>query len=254
MKKFNYFWRLMSTGVAFSAFGIGGIVLTLYFSVLRLLYKNDKDFKKKARKTVHFSFKFFIGLMKYLGISTFSIENKEELAKLKGQVIMANHPSLIDVVVLISLVPNADCVVKAHLFKNPFMRGVIRNTGYISNENPEDLLVECKESLKEGNNLIIFPEGTRTTPGSEIKLLRGAANIVLRCNAKVTTVLLKVCPTTLTKTEKWYEIPDKRFDFYLKFAKNNFEFDSGNELSPSKISRDFTRRLEQHFIKELSNI
>ena len=94
---------------------------------------------------------------------------------------LANHPSLIDVVVLISIIPNADCVVKAHLFKNPFLRGVVKNTGYISNADPEGLLVDCKKSLAAGNNLIIFPEGTRTKVGQAVKFQRGAANIALRC-------------------------------------------------------------------------
>ncbi|WP_369678325.1 lysophospholipid acyltransferase family protein, partial [Enterococcus faecium] len=84
----------------------------------------------------------------------------------KGQLIIANHPSLIDVVVLISIVRNADCVVKADLWKNPFLKGVVKATGYINNDaDPEYFLNQCQQSFARGNNLIVFPEGTRSVPG-----------------------------------------------------------------------------------------
>ncbi|WP_199609023.1 lysophospholipid acyltransferase family protein [Flocculibacter collagenilyticus] len=255
MQKINYVWRVFATGLCFSVFGIGGLFLTLFvFPVQRLLCRHDHDRKALARKTVHYSFKFFIGLMQLTGVSNFIIERKEYLQQLDGHLVMANHPSLIDVVVLISIIPNADCVVKAHLFKNPFMRGVIKNTGYISNADPEGLLADCKASLEAGNNLIIFPEGTRTTPGEEMRFQRGAANIALRCNAKLTSLLIKVHPTTLTKMEKWYQIPEKRFEFNLQIAETTPAPIQANSEVFSKQSRSYTRELEAYFNEELDKI
>ena len=74
-----------------------------------------------------------------------------------GLLILANHPSLIDVVFLISFVRHADCIVKAALAHNPFMRGPIRAAGFITNGDGAGLLEDCVKSLRGGNNLIVFP-------------------------------------------------------------------------------------------------
>lgn len=248
----NYLWRLFATATCFSLFGFGGLILTLFvFPVQKLCISGEQAQKRAARKTVHYSFRFFIATMAFTRIFEFELRNKDELAQLQGQLILANHPSLIDVVVLLSIIPNADCVVKAHLFSNPFIRGVIKNAGYISNADPEALLVACKSSLEQGNNLIIFPEGTRTVPGKELVFQRGAANIALRCEVPITTVLIGVTPSTLTKSESWYQIPNKKAKFMLQLTRNTPLISIADEMPMSKQVRHYCRELESYFKQEM---
>jgi 1-acyl-sn-glycerol-3-phosphate acyltransferase len=204
---------------------------------------------------VHYCFKFFVGLMHYSGVIRFHINNKHQLANLSGRLVLANHPSLIDVVVLISVIKNADCVVKAHLFSNPFMRGVIKNTGYISNEDPEELLRDCEHSLNKGNNLIVFPEGTRTTPHHALNFKRGAANIALRCDAPISTVLIKMKPNTLTKGTPWYKVAPYQAHFTLQLADKPFNSQLSYSSDVAAIkSRQLTKSLQHYFTEELSNL
>jgi len=272
-KALNHFWRIFATGFCFVCFGLGGVFLTLFiFPLQKLFIKDQAKQKQVARKTVHYTFKFFIGLMAFSGVFSFDLTRAKKLSEMKGQLVLANHPSLIDVVVLISIIPNADCVVKAHLFSNPFLRGVVKNTGYLSNADPEGLLVDCEASLTAGNNLIIFPEGTRTKPGQAIKFQRGAANIALRClsgNAKgqgrsenteepglitgISTVLIQVNPTTLTKSEPWYKVPEFKARFSAQLIENSLtppDFDSDNV---SKQVRMYNQTLEDFFVEALAN-
>ncbi|MBU2970272.1 1-acyl-sn-glycerol-3-phosphate acyltransferase [Pseudoalteromonas sp. C2R02] len=251
-KKLNYIWRVLATGFCFLCFGIGGLLLSaLVFPVQGLVIKDLKIRKIKARKTVHYSFKFFVSLMQFLGVIDFNTKNINDIKKVQGQLILANHPSLIDVVVLISVIPNADCVVKAHLFKNPFIRGVVKNTGYISNADPEGLLIDCKNSLEAGNNLIIFPEGTRSKPGEKIAFQRGAANIALRCMANITGVIIKVVPSTLTKSAPWYRIPSEKAQFTAKLVYNIPDLPEYDKSQTSKYVRQYSRDLENYFKEEL---
>ena len=82
-----------------------------------------------------------------------NVENRELLKGIKGKVIIANHPSLLDVVVLISLIPNANCIVKGALIQNAFVSAIVRNL-YIPNNIPfEEQLERAKKSMEEGNNL-----------------------------------------------------------------------------------------------------
>ncbi|PKG82530.1 1-acyl-sn-glycerol-3-phosphate acyltransferase [Colwellia sp. 75C3] len=265
---FNHLWRIVATGFCFACFGIGGIFLTVFvFPLQKLFIKGKAKQKQVARKTVHYTFKFFIGLMAFTGIFSFDLVRARKLSEMNSQLVLANHPSLIDVVVLISIIPNADCVVKAHLFTNPFLRGVVKSTGYISNADPEGLLVDCKKSIAAGNNLIIFPEGTRTTPGQNIKFQRGAANIALRCLSEdsqltkqesgISTVLIQVKPTTLTKSEPWYKVPAYKAQFSAELIDNSLEpsnFESScDSKNISKQVRHYNQTLQDFFVEALSN-
>lgn len=253
LQRINYFWRVLATGLCFTLFGLGGLLLSLIvLPVQRLVVKDDKTQKQIARKTVHYAFKFFIAFMAFVGIFKFDLESAKQLKRLNGHLVMANHPSLIDVVVLISMIPNADCVVKTHLFKNVFIKGVVRNTGYISNADPAGLLLDCEASLKAGNNLIIFPQGTRTKSDENLQFQRGAANIAIRCQAKVTSVLLKVNPSTLTKNVPWYRIPPTKAHFSAMVVDHSPTLPENNVLQTSKDVRQYNRDLENFFRKELS--
>jgi 1-acyl-sn-glycerol-3-phosphate acyltransferase len=110
------------------------------------------------------------------GVLTYDIQGAEKLGR-PGQMIIANHPSLIDVVFLIGLVRHANCVVKQSLWENPFTRGPLRRTEYISNDGSMDMLDGAADALKNGQTLIIFPEGTRTRRARRRPFIGGARQL-----------------------------------------------------------------------------
>jgi 1-acyl-sn-glycerol-3-phosphate acyltransferase len=206
----------------------------------------------RAKFMIHRFFGIFVWLLRHLGIMHLEMHNIEALRKAGPAIVIANHPTLIDVVVLVSCMPNANCIVKSALWTNPFYGGVVRAAGYISNDDPDALIDDCVASLADGTPLIIFPEGTRTVPGQPLRFVRGAAHIALKSRAAIQPVVLQCDPPTLTKGEKWYKIPPRRFCFTisarppLKVA----EFNVDNE--PSGIAaRRLTEKLECYFTREL---
>ncbi len=164
-----------------------------------------------AQGIVHWSFRLFVGTMTSLGVIAVEVEGKAVLRADRGRLIIANHPSLIDVVLLVSLLRRTQCVVKHQNWRNPFMRGVLVATGYIRNDDdPEQLIEACAQVLRAGENLLIFPEGSRSVPGQPRVLQRGFANIALAAQAPIRLVTIRCVPPTLTKGAKWYEIPPTR--------------------------------------------
>jgi len=210
-RRINFHWRRLATGSAFSLFGIGGALLWLL--VFPALYGFVRDKEKRgylARRVVHYAFALFIGYMHRIGILTYEIKGLESLQR-PGLLILANHPTLIDIVFLISLLKNADCVVRSGLAKNIATRGAVGATGYISNDNGAQLIADCIKSVKSGKNLVIFPEGSRSKPEHLLPFQRGAANIAIRGRLSITPVLIKCSPSTLSKGLQWYNIPSRRF-------------------------------------------
>ena len=251
--RLNGAWRWLGTAFSFAVFGVGGVIFGGIVLPLYSLLPGDQAKKKyRSRKIIHYSFKFFIGLMKYIGVLSYEVIGIEKLNK-PGQLILANHPSLLDIVFLISLIRNADCVVKGKLLVNPAMRGPIMGTGYIANSLPEGVIEQAEESMAAGSSLIVFPEGTRTTPNEALILQRGAANIAVRTQRNITPVIIRCEPTTLTKADNWYNIPPRKMHFTIRVNEEIAIEQFVSESNPSNAARQLTKYLHNYFTKELMN-
>ena len=251
LTRLNKFWRLLATGFSFLMFGLGGVTLPwLAIPLLHLLPGTALQRERRTKALIHYAFRLFIELMRGLGILTYSIEDKAKLNQ-PGQLIFANHPSLLDVVFLIAFIKRADCVVKASLLNNPFMRGPIKAVGYIANDEPEQVINLAAASLQRGNSLIVFPEGTRTSPEQAISMQRGAANIALRSANDITPVVISCQPTTLTKELKWYQIPERPMHFNLALPAPVEIKDFQQKNAPARAARKLTGFLEHYFTQEL---
>lgn len=213
-------WRIFATGLSFLAFGLGGLLLRIgAFPLLRIFIRDPMRRQNVARKLVQSSFRAHVELMRFLGVLSYELHDIERLRQ-PGLLVLANHPTLIDVVFLISFMDNADCIVKSTLARNPFTRGPIRSCGYVCNDDGAGLIDDCIASLRSGSNLVIFPEGTRTRRGMPMQLQRGAANIAIRGRIDVTPVRLHCEPLTLGKGDKWYRVPPRRFHYSVQVGKS----------------------------------
>ncbi|MFT0211443.1 lysophospholipid acyltransferase family protein [Pseudomonas sp. F1_0610] len=247
-----YVWRLFATALSFSLFGIGGLILRIVvFPLIHLCVKDQQKKQAYCRLAVHKTFKFFVGFMNCSGVLFYDLKGAERLGQ-PGQMIIANHPSLIDVVLIIAQVKNANCIVKQSIWHNPFMRGPVRAANYISNNGSIEMFDESVQVLQQGQTLIIFPEGTRTTPGKAPEFHRGAASIALKGARVITPVLINVSPTTLTKAEPWYKIPARRVHFTIEVGEdiNPNDFLQSNNMP--KASRQLNTYLHDYFLKELT--
>ena len=251
MQKINFYWRLFATAIAFSLFGFGGVIVPLLATpVLYMLPGGVSERQTRSRKLVHWTFRVYIQIMRLLGILTWKVDNLERLRQ-PGILVLANHPTLLDVVFLVAFIPNANCIVKNRLMMNPAMRGFVALTGYIANDSAETLMNSAKETLQSGSALIIFPEGTRTIPGQKLSFQRGAANIIIRAGIVPTPVVINCKPATLSKHHKWYHIP-QACKFHLSFkVLDDIKLDPFIVLRPSLGARHLNRYLENFFAEKL---
>ena len=250
MERLNHAWRVLGTGLSFLAFGLGGLLLGALLFPLLSLIGNRRRRRSIARRLVQLSFAIHIDIMYRLGVLTYEIRGRERLRR-NGLLILANHPTLIDVVFLVSLLPNADCVVKQAVARNPFMRGPVRAAGYIANDDGAGLVDECIAAVRAGGNLVIFPEGTRTVPGQPPRLQRGAANIAVRGRLDITPVRIICTPPTLTKGQKWYKVPDRRFHVQVEIGQDipiaQFLTDAGTSKGDALAVRHVIDYLTRYF-------
>ena len=245
-------WRTVATAFCFAAFGVGGTLIALIVSpALVVLVRHQQRRQALGKRFVSLCFLLFINLMRAVGVMTYTIRNRELLEQ-PGQLILANHPSLIDTIFLIAFARNADCVVKGKLLKNPFTWGAIRLTGYIANSTAEGVIAAAGDSMKSGNNLIIFPEGTRTTAGKAQVMKRGAANIAIKTATNIRPVVIRCEPAALTKEIKWYQVPKRRVHMTLDVRPTISVEQYANSQNQALAARQLTQQLEQYFNKAVS--
>lgn len=244
-------WRVVATGFCFAMFGIGGLGIAGATVPLLILIPGRHRRQYLTRELVHYCLRLHVALMRITGAIGCVIHGREKLAR-GGLLILANHPSLIDVVMLMSLVHRPDCIVKAALWRNPFTWGPVSLTGFISNASGPELVEAGLASVRSGNNLIIFPEGTRTVPGQRSTFQRGAANIACRGDLAITPVIITRSETFLTKGQPWYKVPPRKPIFELTVLDDlplPSQIIGSNESALS--ARRLTEYLENYFYREV---
>jgi 1-acyl-sn-glycerol-3-phosphate acyltransferase len=215
--RFLQTWRVLATGFAFACFFLGGAVLAgVVFPILAIRREGRED---RTQRLIQLVFRFYLAMLRGLGLIRLEISGGERLAACHGSIIVANHPTLLDVVFLMVLTPHVRCIVKHELWDNRYLGGVMRAAGYIRNDlDPEATIAACRSALQRGNNLIIFPEGTRSRVGEPVQFRRGVANIAMLTGAPIQLVVISCNPPTLTKGEPWYRVPPRRPSFQVEVA------------------------------------
>jgi 1-acyl-sn-glycerol-3-phosphate acyltransferase len=195
----------VAAGLSYIVFAAGASLPGMYILILGLVPMNADTKQLRVRKVISSLCRFYVNFMQALGLFSFNFVSAREI-KPQGHLVIANHSMLIDALFILANVDNLCCVVKSELLSNPFMRVPMKLAGYISNQ--DDKLVEwAKSKLELGENILIFPEGTRGKDDLQLDFKRGAANIAVASNAPILPIVIACRPRVLRKGDKWYQLP-----------------------------------------------
>ena len=211
----NRWWRIAATGICFACFGIGGLLLGLVvFPLFLCAVRCRVRRSSQAREVIHHLFRAFVAMMCVLGVCRLEVRGRERLRR-DGLLILANHPSLIDVVFLMSLVRNSDCIVKAALLRNPFTRGPVRAAGFVCNDSGPGLVEDC------------------------IAAVRG--------ELAITPVRITCKPRMLGKADKWWRVPPRAGHFVIEVGDDipatYPDHDGAQALAARRLTEELARHL-----------
>src|SRR5262245_45238529 len=109
-KHVNRYWRVAGTGLVFVLFGLGALLISATaFPYMRAISRDAEDARRRIQRGMQKTFRFYIELMRVMGLMTYDVRHEERLRE-PGRLIVANHPTLLDVVFLVSLIPEVDCI------------------------------------------------------------------------------------------------------------------------------------------------
>jgi 1-acyl-sn-glycerol-3-phosphate acyltransferase len=248
-------WRVVATALSFVVFAVAAAILTLTVGAgIALLAWRPERRRRLARASIRSMFGAFLSFVQFLRVLKLDID-AETRATLAAErtIVVANHPSFIDVLVLLACIEQSNCVVKVGVWRNPLLAWAVRLADYIPNRDPEAMLSACDAALRRKETLIIFPEATRTRPGEAIRLQRGAANIALRSDATIRLVHLKCEPPLLAKGVRWYRVPDRQPCLAVRVGGSVRARDSMRPgESPNAAARRLTLLLQQELSRDVS--
>lgn len=186
-----YCWHIFAKILSFTLFGLGTIFISIIaFPFMKLFFWDKGQFRKAGHHFISIMFRFFVLFMTVIRASHLTAQDRKKFRSLKSSIVVANHPSLLDVVMLISLIPDADCIVNSYLVGKNIVH-IIASKLYIPNSlSYEEIMEKCMASLKAGSNIIIFPEGTRSLPSGQNKFKKGAARVALASGCPIVPVYI----------------------------------------------------------------
>ncbi len=232
---------------ALLAFFLAAVALPL----MRWATKDDRSADLQAQAAIQRAAGGFLRLTARLGLVRVRVDGGERLEGSGSRLIVANHPTLLDVVVLLSLLPQADCIVSGARAAHPVLRGVTRAAGYISHEAGPRAVAESVDRIRAGRTVLVFPEGTRSPAGGLGPFQRGAAHIALNSGVPLHPVLLTCNPPALTKEQSWYHMPEGGIDLDVRVLEP-LATDAlrGSGLPITIAARRLTAELREVFAKE----
>lgn len=196
-----------------------------------------------GRRMIMHGFRAYLGFLGLFCACRFDLSALDALRRAGPLVLVANHPSLLDAVMIVSRLPNAVCVMKAALMDNILLGAAARLARYIRNDAPLEMILRAREELRHGAQLVIFPEGSRTTDFPVDAFTPSAALIAARSAAPLQTAFIDFNSPYLGKAWPLFKKPDLPLRFAVRL---------GRRFDPPANVADFTRELEQYFRHELS--
>ncbi len=230
------FLRGVLVVILFAVFGICSLFLgTVILPVGRIFIKEQKR-RESFSRLIHKLWYFYTHLFVWLGLIRIELNNVEQV---RGKIIVATHPTFIDIMILIGLYDNSLCLAKKELLNNIFLKNIIKNVYIPNNVELDEFKKISKEVLDDGYNIIIFPTGTRTIEGEDIKIHKGAAALQIDSGADIIPVIIKCDYPFLQKGKPIYYASDRLITYKI------------NQLEPIKLS-DFDEDSEIKLRKAIS--
>jgi len=246
--------RAVLTTAIFASFFTVSALLCLFFLPRLLMGRASPAAQARHRRALNRGMAQFIALLRWMRLLDYELPPLPAGHPEGGYLLVANHPSLLDVALLLAACPDAVCLVKAHWYRTPVMGPLLRLCDYVPGPGPDDelgadtpVLERIADKLREGAPVLVFPEGTRSPYRGLRRFHRGAVEAAVRAGAPIVPVFLDTDRPFLMKGQQPWHVPD---------GSPRFTFEWLEKLEPTPVddSRQLTQKLVARYRERLAQI
>ena len=222
--------------------GLGSLAWNAVALLLLPLLGRERG-RVTGRRAISRGYAFFWRVARASGLLQMDARALDALADEPGLIVVANHPSLLDALMLVAHLPRAACVMKASLARNPFLGAGARLARYIRNDSTYGLVTLAVADLRAGGQLVLFPEGTRTTR-PPINPFRSTVGLIARrAPAPVQAVFIDTDSPYLGKGWPLWRLPPLPIVFTVRL---------GRRFDPPEDPVAFQAELEAYYAEGLA--
>ncbi|HTD90419.1 MAG TPA: lysophospholipid acyltransferase family protein [Burkholderiales bacterium] len=187
-------------------------------------------------------FRLYLGCLSLSRRFSFDLEALDALRDTPSLILAPNHPCLLDALMVISRLPNVACVLKAELMNNVFLGAGARLARFIRNEPARRMMQLGIRDFDCGSQLLLFPEGTRTT-SCPVNSFKGSIGVIARhAQVPVQTILIETDSKYLSKGWTLFRKPPMPIHYRVRL---------GRRFDPPQNTQQFMAELEHYFAHEL---
>ena len=232
--------------LSWAVFGSVGLLLNLLSSVLLLLPRRETH-EAWVRSTIRALFNAWTAWLHMTRVVLVEWEGLSGDSLQPGTVYIANHPSIVDATLILARLPDAVCIFKPSLMRNPAIGPAALMAGYVRGDTGLDLIKAAAEEVAQGQTLLVFPEGTRTEPGAVLgKMKSGFALIADRARAPVRLMVIRATPEFGARGRPWWPAPS------VLPARFRITLDREWPYEPGRSAAELTQAVEQRVCEVLS--
>lgn len=192
----------LNTFYAFNLFLLGCGVIQFLMSILWLLPISRKKKKSIFHHSIYWFNRFFLKMM--ITVKTVRINKSNERFE-KPAIVVANHQSFIDILLLLSIHPKFVMVTNGWVYQSPFFGPIVRYADFYNASNGYELLVDSlKKKVSDGYSIIVFPEGTRSEDNKLKRFHKGAFFLAQELNLDIIPIILYGTGMISSKKQPFY--------------------------------------------------
>lgn len=198
--------------------------------------------RRIGRAAISMGYRVFWRVAGWSGLLRMDASVLDRLAAEPGLIVVANHPSLLDALMLVARLPRSFCIMKASLARHPMLGPGARLARYVGNDSALDMVRAAVGELKAGGQLVIFPEGTRTTT-APINAFRPGLTVVAKlADAPIQTVFIDTGSPYLGKGWPVWRLPPLPIEFRVRM---------GRRFQPAPDAQALLEQIETYYSEHL---
>jgi 1-acyl-sn-glycerol-3-phosphate acyltransferase len=178
------------------------------------------------------------------------IEGRENINNNETYVMICNHQSLLDIVVLFGIFKHFKWVAKKELFNIPIVGWTMSLNSYVpvdrANKHSHAIMFKrCEDNLAMGNSIMIFPEGTRSEDTEIHNFKEGAFKMALAAKKPILPIVLDGTADSLPKKGFIFKkLSTIRIQIHKPIPFESFENMTSKEISV-KIREDMVQKYKE---------
>jgi 1-acyl-sn-glycerol-3-phosphate acyltransferase len=232
--------RVLLHGPLFALLLLLGVISLVWNLVALLLYPllPARPGSRIGRAGIAYGYRMFWAIARASGMLRLEADVLDALRDEPRLIVVANHPSMLDALMLLARLPRGACIMKASLMRNVFLSAGARLARYVSNDSPLNMVRAAVHDLKRGGQLLMFPEGTRTTQAPLNPFRPGFTLIAKLARAPIQTVFIDTDSPYLGKGWPLWRLPPLPIVFSVRL---------GERFAPLADADALLVQIEQYF-------